>query len=118
MNKRHLRNFSAILFVRQPRFLPKHAGFGLFPDPHIEQVQSSGNPPSVVPRLNNGYQTITWVHDGCASHTYASDTPSKPLLTTHVDSEWVVSGCTYPKMQLHVEKVVLKSQSWAAAVQI
>ena len=57
-----------------------------------------GKPPSVVTRLNNnGYQTITWVHDGCASHTYASDTPSKPLLTTHVDSEWVVSGCTYPK---------------------
>ena len=52
-----------------------------------------------------------------ATHTPQTP-PANHLFTTQVDSEWVVGGGIYPRMQLHVEKVVLKSQSWAAALQI
>ena len=56
-----------------------------------EQAESSGKPPSMVPRLNNGYQTITRVHDGRANHTYASDTPSKAFFDHPSRFEWFES---------------------------
>ena len=41
----------------------------------------NGKSHSMVPRLYNGYQTITWVHGGRANHMYASDTPRNILFT-------------------------------------